>query len=117
MTFGLKSLAEKFTGSKSVTNIFNSPIWVSILISFIMVLIIYTLWKDDLDDIEFVPFIFRTFVYVLVGTMAVVFLHNQTLIKKYQSMNGLGQISNIISTNNEDIKILNANRIAIEPSI
>lgn len=107
MPLNLEKAVLDVVNSKSVVNIFNNPIYISLIIVFIVLLTIYLTFRvevnelnDSLEDEKF-PFIsllLKSGIYILLGTVAVVFVHNKNIQTEYENF----------YENNEDRDAINA---------
>lgn len=57
-------------------NLFKNPIWVAIIITFIILIIIVSIYEEDK--------LVKTGIYIFLSNLLITFLHNKLLLKEYE---------------------------------
>ena len=98
---GLKSAIDYF-GDSRVINLFKNPLWVAIIITFIVLIIIVSVYEENK--------LVKTGIYIFLSSLCIIFLHNKLLLKEYEGdlitedqKNIVGGIDDMISNNTEHI--------------
>lgn len=84
----------KYIGNGMYKNIFSNPVYVSITITLIILLIIITVYDSNS--------ITKTGVYVFLSTLFVVFIHNSILLNEYAEQASNNDLVNLCSPISED---------------
>jgi hypothetical protein len=73
-------------GNGKVRDFFTDPIKVSFVLAAIIVLIIYFIFRDIVDEDEsFFHIMFRAGLFILIAVVSVVFIHNKNIETEYES--------------------------------
>lgn len=111
MAFEIKKIYDYVADSKKIEKIFLSPIFTSILITLVIMIIISLIFRNKLRKKKsFIALLFKSAIYILLATMGIIFLHNQTLTKDYEKsmhnehMDQIVGSSNSVKGANEEIE-------------
>lgn len=73
-------------GNGKVREFFTDPIKVSFILATIIVLIIYFIFRDVVDEDEsFFHIMFRAGLFILIAVVSVIFIHNKNIESDYES--------------------------------
>jgi len=87
MPISLTNFVDDISRSTSLNGIFNNPIYTAILIVLVMMLIIYFMFRTEVDesDQSFWNLLFRSGIYISLPVMGITFLHYKNLERDYES--------------------------------
>ena len=87
MGFALDSFINDIANSTSLNSIFNNPIYTAILIVAIVLLIIFVMFRTEVDesDYSFWTLLFRSGFYLILPIMMIVFVHYKNVERDYDS--------------------------------
>jgi hypothetical protein len=95
MGFGIDSFVNDVLSSNLVKNIFGNPIWSSIIIVAVVLIIIYFVFAEpyndmrdetDRDDFDssFIRLLLRAGVYTTAFVLGLTFMHYQTVVREFE---------------------------------
>lgn len=82
MTFSIGGLIEGFTGSKKVNETLLSPIWMAIIITLILMIILYFILRNHIEENLFST-LAQISIYAILTLMGAIFLHDQALRQQF----------------------------------
>lgn len=86
MGFSLTSFANDIANSTSLASIFNNPIYTALIIVAIVLLIIFVMFRGEVEDSEysFWTLLFRSGFYLILPIMGVVFIHYKNTEREFE---------------------------------
>lgn len=96
MPFDLDKCINDVANSTSFTSVFNNPIYTSLIIVFIVMIIIYFMFYDNLVENEFWTLIFRTAFYITIPVVIIVFLHYRNIEREFECRVNNTKISEVV---------------------
>lgn len=87
MTFSLDKLWQDIANSTSLNSVFNNPIYTSFLIVFVVIFIIYIIFRTEINEEEysFWTLMFRSCVYLLLPVMTILFIHYKNIERDFDN--------------------------------
>lgn len=89
MPFSLEKTVTDIINSDIVKTVFTHPIYTALVLVFIIMLTIYLVFQEEVDELEdnefpFIGMLFRSGIYILLSTLGIIFIHNKSLQKEYE---------------------------------
>jgi hypothetical protein len=99
MPFTLETFVNDILNSTGANSVFNNPIYTAILITLIIMLIIFFMYRDSVDEDEpFWPMLIKTGIYTGLVVLGALFLHFKNLDYEYDQKYQNQAISKIVET-------------------
>jgi hypothetical protein len=90
MPIATGTLLNNILNSQTVNTVFTNPIYVALLIVFIIILIFYFIFRNEVEtvyeDTSFIGLIFKAGLYTLLATTGLVFIHNKKIKGGYEKL-------------------------------
>lgn len=85
MPFTLETFINDLLNSTGANSVFNNPIYTAVLVALVIMLIIYFMYRDMVDEDEpFWPVLIRSGIYIMLVTLGALFLHFKNLDHEYE---------------------------------
>jgi hypothetical protein len=99
MGFEFDTFLSDITSSKTVNTLFNNPIWSSLLIAIIILIIIYFIFQGTIDEeYSFWTLWFKAAIYITLTTFSVIFLHYKTVSHEFDRNNEDKLLANTVQS-------------------
>lgn len=85
MPISLETLWDDIVSNSAISSIANNPIWIALLITIIILLIMYTMFVNEVDeDTPFWTLLIRSGVYTMLSCLGLLFLHFKVMDHNYE---------------------------------
>lgn len=73
---GLNSAIDYFGSTRSIY-LFKNPLWVAIIITFIILIVVVSVYEENK--------LIKTGIYIFLSSLCIIFIHNKLLLKEYEN--------------------------------
>lgn len=85
MPISLETLWDDIVSNSAISSIASNPIWIALLITIIILLIMYTMFVNEVDeDTPFWTLLIRSGVYTMLSCLGLLFLHFKVMDHNYE---------------------------------